>query len=46
MQTFFTELAEHMFNSVYENYPMLFKITKYNKNELFLINWFNQNKPC
>ena len=37
MQTFFTELAEHMFNIVYENYPMLIKITKYKK-KLTLLN--------
>ena len=45
MQTIFTELAEHMFNTVYENYPMLIKITKYKKIN-YLINWFNHNKPC
>ena len=42
----FTELAERMFNFVYENYLMWIKVTKYIENLLYLINGFNQNKPC
>ena len=32
IQTFFPELAERMFNFVYENYLMWIKVTKYNEN--------------
>ena len=32
MQTFFTELAKHKFNTVYENYPMWIKVKKYDEN--------------
>ena len=37
MKTFFAELAERMFNFVYENYLMWIKVTKYNEKRLLKI---------